>query len=203
LTLVQRSSWTAALSLIDEFVTQPHSPSFGHNALLFRPKIIKPLDIPTAMRNAVKVSKLKDGPSLSYLIKWMERKVRVELEAALAPLEVSLPEYTALSVLQEDRELSSAQLARRTFVSAQAMHPIVVELDRRGLAARRNDPRDGRIQLVRLTERGKRQLAACHQACAQAEARAFDGLSRNEIDALRKTLDRCARNIASNHEQRL
>jgi len=154
------------------------------------------------MRNAVKVSKLKDGPSLSYLIKWMERKVRLELEAALAPLEVSVPEYTALSVLQEDRELSSAQLARRTFVSAQAMHPIVVELDRRGLAARRNDPRDGRIQLVCLTERGKKQLAACHQASALAEARAFAGLSRTETETLRKTLDRCARNIANNHEQR-
>jgi DNA-binding MarR family transcriptional regulator len=152
------------------------------------------------MRNAVKVSKLKDGPSLSYLIKWMERKVRLELEAALASLEVSVPEFTALSVLQEDRELSSAQLARRTFVTAQAMHPIVVELDRRGLAARRNDPRDGRIQLVRLTERGKKLLAACQQASVLAEARAFAGLSRSEVDALRKTLDRCARNIASNQE---
>ncbi|MEY4581478.1 MAG: hypothetical protein RL701_6181 [Pseudomonadota bacterium] len=152
------------------------------------------------MRNGVKVSKPKDGPTLTYLIKWMERKVRSELEAALVPLGVTLPEYTALSVLKEDRELSSAQLARRTFVSAQAMHPIVVELARKELVFRRSDPGHGRIHLVRLTDQGKKQLAACNAACLQAEVRAFDGMSRAEMETLRQALERCVLSIAQSRD---
>lgn len=135
------------------------------------------------------------GPSLTYLIKWMERKVRSELEQALAPLDVSVSEYTALSVLHEGRELSSAQLARRTFVSAQAMHPIVIDLLKRKLLARRNDPAHGRVQLVRLTAHGQRLLDRCDDACREAEARAFAGLSALQLATLRKSLERCVRTI--------
>jgi DNA-binding MarR family transcriptional regulator len=157
--------------------------------------IINLLDIRTGARKNVKVSRPKNIPTLTYLIKWMERKVRQELEEALASLEVSVPEYTALSVLSEGRELSSAQLARRTFVTAQAMHPIVIALIERNLLVRRADPDHGRIHLVRLTERGQKTLADCNAACANAEARAFSGLSRAETETLRKALEKCVRTI--------
>jgi DNA-binding MarR family transcriptional regulator len=134
-------------------------------------------------------------PSLTYLIKWMERKVRSELETALAPLGVSVSEYTALSVLHEGRELSSAQLARRTFVSAQAMHPIVTDLIKRKLLTRRDNPAHGRIQLVRLTAHGQRLLDRCNAATQAAEARAFAGLSAAQIATLRSSLARCVRTI--------
>lgn len=136
------------------------------------------------------------GPSLTYLIKWMERKVRSELESALQPLGVSISEYTALSVLHEGRELSSAQLARRTFVSAQAMHPIVTDLIKRKLLVRRDNPDHGRIQLVRLTAQGQRLLDRCNAATSAAEARAFAGLSPSQTSTLRKSLERCVRTIS-------
>src|SRR5262245_11241096 len=148
----------------------------------------------------VKVSQLKNVPTLTYLIKWMERRVRTELDVALEPLQISVPEYTALSVLREGRELSSAQLARRTFVSAQAMHPIVVELARRNLIVRRTDPGHGRIHLVRLSERGQKVLDECNVACARAEARAFEGMSNGEAETLRKALERCVRTLGSHEE---
>jgi DNA-binding MarR family transcriptional regulator len=152
---------------------------------------INPLDIGSAMN-----AKSAAVPSLTYLIKWMERKVRSELETALLPLGVSVSEYTALSVLNEGRELSSSQLARRTFVSAQAMHPIVTDLIKRKLLARRDNPDHGRIQLVRLTAQGQRLLDRCNAASRDAEERAFAGLSPAQTAALRKSLERCVRTIS-------
>ena len=137
------------------------------------------------------------APSLTYLIKWMERKVRSELELALLPLGVSVSEYTALSVLHEGRELSSAQLARRTFVSAQAMHPIVTDLVKKKLLARRDNPDHGRIQLVRLTAQGQRLLERCNAASRAAEERAFAGLSSAQIATLRTSLARCVRTMTA------
>lgn len=137
------------------------------------------------------------APSLTYLIKWMERKVRSELELALSPLGLSVSEYTALSVLHEGRELSSAQLARRTFVSAQAMHPIVTDLVKKKLLARRDNPDHGRIQLVRLTAQGQRLLDRCNASSGEAEQRAFAGLSSTQIATLRTSLARCVRTITA------
>lgn len=126
--------------------------------------------------------------------------MRSELELALAPLGVSVSEYTALSVLHEGRELSSAQLARRTFVSAQAMHPIVTELVKRKLLARRTNPEHARIQLVRLTAQGERLLSRCNSACQLAETRAFVGLSPSQLATLRKSLAVSVRAIARGDE---
>jgi DNA-binding MarR family transcriptional regulator len=69
---------------------------------------------------------------ISYLIKWVERGVRSGLDTALSALNVTTPEYTTLSVLRHRSGLSSAQLARRAFVSAQAMNQLVVSLERYG-----------------------------------------------------------------------
>ena len=137
------------------------------------------------------MSAAKSRPGLGYLVKWIERGVRMELDAALRPLEIAAPGYTALSVLRDGRELSSAQLARRTFVSAQAMHPIVLELERRGLVVRRGDASNARIQLVRLSAAGRSLLAACDRACAAAEERTFSELSASERETLRRTLSKC------------
>jgi DNA-binding MarR family transcriptional regulator len=150
------------------------------------------LDIAPPVGRGVAVDQHRDSPALGYLIKWVERGVRQELDAALKPLGISASEYTALSVLGDRRELSSAQLARRTFVSAQAMHPIVVGLEQTGLVSRRSDPDHGRVQLVSLTPRGVAALAACNDACAFVEKRLFGKLSRSELEALRRGLMKCA-----------
>jgi DNA-binding MarR family transcriptional regulator len=160
---------------------------------------INPLDIGSAM--IAKQTGRARAPSLTYLIKWMERKVRSELETALSPLGVSISEYTALSVLHEGRELSSAQLARRAFVSAQAMHPIVTDLIKRKLLARRDNPDHGRIQLVRLTAQGQRLLDRCNMATRDAEGRAFAALSSEQLATLRRSLERCVRMMRTTTEK--
>ena len=80
---------------------------------------------------------------VSYLIKRVERGLRTKLDAALEPLGVTTTEYTALSVLARRSGLSSAQLARRSFVSDQAMNQVVVVLEQSGCgsSARRPAPR--------------------------------------------------------------
>lgn len=145
------------------------------------------------------VSRGEPIPTLLYLIKWMERRARLELEVCLQSLDITVPEFTALSVLA-GRELSSAQLARRTFVSAQAMHPIVTELLRKHLVQRRVDPGHGRIQLIKLSPQGKAKLTECNGASQRAEASAFSDLSVAERESLRRALDRSVRAISHSEE---
>ena len=131
-------------------------------------------------------------PRITYLIKWIERGVRGELDAALRPLDVATPEYTALSVLRERQGLSSAQLARRAFVSGQAMNQIVIGLERKGWIMREADPGHGKILRARLTPRGLTVLSACDRATAHVERELLGDLSREEISVLRRALSQCA-----------
>lgn len=130
-------------------------------------------------------------PRVSYLVKWVERGLRMRLDAILGDLGVSTPEYTALSVLARREGLSSAQLARRTLVSAQAMNQLVIALEKRRLIVRRADRDHGRIQRASLTPAGHKLLAACDRATADIEELLLSGLSRTRANELRRILSRC------------
>jgi DNA-binding MarR family transcriptional regulator len=130
-------------------------------------------------------------PRISYLVKWLERGLRAQLDAALAPHGLTTPEYTALSVLRQRDGLSSAQLARRTLVTAQAMNQLVIALERRRLIARTPDLANARIQKASLTVKARRLLDVCDEATASIEVRLLAGLSRSEIQAIRCGLESC------------
>jgi DNA-binding MarR family transcriptional regulator len=136
-------------------------------------------------------AKTASEPRLSYLVKWVERGLRLRLYVALEPHGVTTPEYTALSVLRERDGLSSAQLARRVFVTAQAMNQLVIRLERRGLIRRRQSPSHAKTMCASLTPKGATLLAACDRATLPIEERVLSHLSPSDASALRCALSIC------------
>jgi len=133
-------------------------------------------------------------PRIAYLVKWVERSLRLRLDEVLAPCEISTPDYTALSVLRERDGLSSAQLARRVCVTPQAMNQIVIGLERRGLIRRRSGTH-GRMMSASLTVKGMELLALGDRATLPVEERMLSGLSRAEIGVLRRALSSCVASL--------
>lgn len=133
---------------------------------------------------------------VSYLIKRVERGLRLELDAALKPLGVTTTEYTALSALARRSGLSSAQLARRSFVSDQAMNQIVGVLERNGWIERSPDPHHARILRAKLTRAGRAILTGCDRATAPIERRLLEGLSSSDTERLREILEICAESLS-------
>jgi DNA-binding MarR family transcriptional regulator len=136
-------------------------------------------------------AKAAPEPRLSYLVKWVERGLRLRLDIALEPHGVTTPEYTALSVLRERDGLSSAQLARRVFVTAQAMNQLVIRLERRGLIRRRPSPSHAKTMCTSLTPKGASLLVACDRATLPIEERVLSYLSPSDAVALRRALSVC------------
>ena len=99
-------------------------------------------------------------PTLVYLVGRVSQGVRRELRRRLEPFGLSVPELTALSVLQRRPGLSNAQLARRSMITPQSMNDVVAALERRGLMERRGDPAHRGILRARLTPAGRRLLRA-------------------------------------------
>lgn len=132
---------------------------------------------------------MKKGPRTSYLVARLDRLIRSRLTEILEPFELSVPQYTLLSVLVHRPGLSNAQLARRSYITAQAMHQVVNGLEERGLIARRVSPDHGRIQLTELTDDGRALLKACDEEVTGLEERIFGSLGEKGEDRLRDLLE--------------
>src|SRR3712207_1455600 len=87
-------------------------------------------------------------PSLLYLVKQLELATRAHLDAVLKPSGVTALQYTALTVLARRPTMSSADLARASFVRAQSTADLVGTLERRRLIRREVDPDNRRRMLI-------------------------------------------------------
>ena len=130
-------------------------------------------------------------PLTTYLVKQVESAIRARLDAALRQHGVTTVQYTALTVLQHRGDLSSAQLARRSFVRPQTMHEVVVGLERLGLIARQPSADRRHVLLARLTPEGQQKLAECRADVDLIEHEMVQVLTDTEQTTLRSLLERC------------
>jgi long-chain acyl-CoA synthetase len=86
-----------------------------------------------------------------------------QVEVAIAPLDLSLPQYRALALLG-DGSTASSVLARQLAVSPPTVTAVIDGLVVRGLVERQADPDDRRRLTLLLTREGKRVLAAADVA---------------------------------------
>lgn len=142
------------------------------------------------------------APRILYQVKQVELAVRGRLDDVVRPHGITVTQYTALTVLEQHPGMSSAQLARHAFVSAQAMEGIVRALVDGGLIDRVRDPENRRRMAISLTPAGTALLEACRGDVDRIEDEAFAGLSTSERAALgrwlqdaRRALERSARPV--------
>jgi DNA-binding MarR family transcriptional regulator len=136
------------------------------------------------------------APRVSYLVGRLDRLLRRRLGRALADYDLSLAEYTTLSVLSTRSGLSNAQLARRSLITPQAANEVLTRLEERKLLRRAPDPRHGRIRPAELTAAGRRLLAGADAAVDLVERDMLAGLTRTERQALRGALASVERALA-------
>lgn len=127
------------------------------------------------------------GPRFSYAVATLERSIRRSLGAVLRPFELTVAEYTALSLIRRRDGYSNAQLARRAFVSPQAMHEMINSLERRGLLEREPSASHRTMRHTHLTDEGRARLDRCNAAVDEIEESMMAGIPderRFEIVAL-------------------
>ena len=134
-------------------------------------------------------------PMLMYLVKQVERAIRSRLDDLLRPGGLTALQFTALTVLERHPDLSSAQLARNSFVTAQSMADMITILEGRGLIERHRDQADRRRLVVALTKGGREILDRYRDEVTALEAQMLAGLTVTKISALRDALHACHANL--------
>jgi DNA-binding MarR family transcriptional regulator len=135
-------------------------------------------------------------PMLLYLVKQVELAIRSHLDDLLRPDRLTALQYTALTVLERHPALSSAQLARNSFVTAQSMADMITTLEGRGLIERHRDRTDRRRLVVALTADGRDLLHRYRDQVITLEEQMITGLTRAQVFGLRRSLHTCHANLA-------
>jgi DNA-binding MarR family transcriptional regulator len=136
-------------------------------------------------------------PRVSYLLGRLDRALRRHLVSVLRPHGLTVPQYTALSVLRARRGLSNAQLARRALITPQAMNEVIACLEAKGLVARSADPDHGRILRTELTPCGEARLAACDASVSAIEELMLSELGERGRERLLADLAGCMRMLGA------
>ena len=129
----------------------------------------------------------EDQP-LGYLLYRVMAALRPQVNAELRPLGLGLPEFVCLRVLSTSPGRSSAELARDTNVSPQAMNIVLRGLQDRDVVTRPASVSSGRALPAQLTAKGRALLKRAEAAVSTAEERMMSHLSEDERRALKRLL---------------
>jgi DNA-binding MarR family transcriptional regulator len=131
--------------------------------------------------------------NLIYQIKELETVLRPRYLEALTDQPVTWTQYTALTVLERRPGITSSELARRSFVTAQSMASTINPLLTDGLVRRAQDPEHARRMLLFLTPAGSRVIAKVAPSVQALEDELGADLSAAERVVLSDLLRRCRR----------
>ncbi|MEU9886247.1 MarR family transcriptional regulator [Sphaerisporangium sp. NPDC051011] len=132
---------------------------------------------------------------LLYAIGRLDRGIQRELEQGLKPLGLSPHQYATLTVLRARSGLSNAQLARRAYVTPQAMSQVLASLLDAGLVSRTPSDDNQRVLETRLTPEGLKVTATCDQIADEIEDRMLEGVPQAERHALLAAVRACVQRI--------
>jgi DNA-binding MarR family transcriptional regulator len=142
-------------------------------------------------------SRRKVTPRISYVVGRLDRALRREISALVSPHGLTVPQYTALSVLRDRAGLSNAQLARRTYVTPQSMNEVIAALERGGLVARSPAANHGRVLEMTLTPAGRDVLERCDAAVTAMEDGMLADLDAGERAELLNALKDCVHRLGA------
>ena len=148
-----------------------------------------------ATRAASDKPKARSPQRLTYVIGSLDRLLRRHMTDALAPLGITLAQYTALSVLEARGASSNAQLAERSFITPQSANEVMSVMAARGFVTREADPSHGRIILLTLTDEGAAMLRECEAVLRPLETRMLGDVSIDDATHVQRALELFARNL--------
>jgi DNA-binding MarR family transcriptional regulator len=132
---------------------------------------------------------------LGYKLKQTQHCLRLHMDEALRTLALTTPQYAVLAQLELRPGISNADLARFAFITAQTMHAIVFNLEKRNLVQRKSAPHHGRILATQLTEQGMKVVRQAHKIISKVEAKMTSTVTENNIYLLEKLLMECFNNL--------
>jgi DNA-binding MarR family transcriptional regulator len=138
---------------------------------------------------AAPLDKQAEEQPLGYLLYRIMAALRPAATAELKPLGLTLPEFVCLRILSMAPGRSSAELARDTNVSPQAMNTVLRGLQEMGVVERPASVPSGRALPACLTSKGNALLKRAEAAVRVADDRVLASLTPRQRREFKQLVD--------------
>jgi len=138
-----------------------------------------------------RLEELSVSAHLLSKLKHAQAAARAALEGEFGRIGITIPQFLALAFIAESAgTISSAELARQSYCSPQAMITIVARLQAAGLITRTPAAGGGRSLTMRLTDKGTELLSSARAHAYAIERFVLDRLGAAAYAQLLDSLDR-------------
>jgi DNA-binding MarR family transcriptional regulator len=128
---------------------------------------------------------------ITCLMSQLTHAMEHEMASTAKELNLTLLQLAALAELNHNGTLSTADLARLTFVTPQNMSLTVSKLEAGGYLLRKSHPTNARVKRLVLTLRGSKVLRRAVARAVVIERQMFAALSRRQKSDLLRQLRAC------------
>jgi DNA-binding MarR family transcriptional regulator len=106
-------------------------------------------------------------------------------------------QFNVLIQLQYEKQqgLSQADLGRRLVVNKADMTGIIDRLEKAGLVARENHPKDRRINIIEITRKGRDIVNNLEPGYLTGVKKVMSGMSKNDMKTIIKGMEKIRENI--------
>lgn len=135
------------------------------------------------------------GVGLGVLLRTADMTFNRVFRDDLARFNITFSQFQHLWQLFEREGLAQVELSGLVGIKTASSTAAIDQLEKRGLIRRVRDPADRRRIVVTLTTAGRELEKPLTQSAAAVNELAQRGLSKAEIDALHRTIERIVRNL--------
>jgi DNA-binding MarR family transcriptional regulator len=138
--------------------------------------------------------------SVGYWVFSVAHELSQRMNTELAELGITFRQWEVLCWLSFFGELSQSQLAEGMLVEAPTLAGIIDRMERDGWIERIADPTDGRKKLIRPTDQVEPAWEQMVQRAHRVRDEATRGIPKEDLQVLKRTLDRIRRNLAGDEQ---
>lgn len=125
---------------------------------------------------------------ISSLLGQVEHKLCQKIEQSIRHLGITLPQYSTLSVIEMNRNLTNADLARKCFVTPQTMNRILQNLLKLNLVKKNTVSNHSHKLSFQLTPKAAALVCDAHIIVNKIETKMIKGHSKKNYAEIEKTL---------------
>ncbi len=159
--------------------------------------------MPTATdQTAVTLEEYDFEESIGYWIILAARSIQKALNDELAPHGITFRQSQVLGWLVLEGDLSQVDLAGRMLIEPTTLVGVLDRMERDKLISRIASASDRRCKLIRINPEAGEVWSKVLKCARQVRARASEGLTRRQIDTLRKALKTVLENLGDDIQHR-
>lgn len=127
----------------------------------------------------------------------LNRLHRSMVEAEISQLGIHCSQHHMLTLISKNKSICQKEIAQQLEISSAAVAVTLNKLESSGLVTRTQSFDDARMNHISITDKGSDLLKTTKKALDVVDAKWFDGLSDEEMEAFSATLSKMIDNLKS------